>query len=84
MTLAQAEIALARALRHRSNQWALGDPAAIATADAKVAGLSRLVDKLRPPPQPIEVQGWRDWHSRTHEFPWLKGITSWLRNKQTP
>jgi hypothetical protein len=65
MNLARAEYALALALRRRANTWATADPAKIAAADAAVVRASQLVDKLRPSPQPIEVNGWRDFYQES-------------------
>jgi hypothetical protein len=69
------------AMRARINACAMGDQEAATRADRDVARLSAWVARLEPPAGPMQVQGWHDWHSLIDEFPWIKGTTSWLRNK---
>ena len=66
---------LEEAQRQRSHAWAMQDQDAAVRADRDVARLSAWLARLEPPSTPLEVPGYRDWHSMVEHMPWLRRFT---------
>jgi hypothetical protein len=66
---------LETALRTHANAWAMQDQDAAGRADRDVARLSAWLERLEPPQlAPLEMPGYRDWHSMVEHMPWLRRV----------